>query len=168
MTLSLAGPISGLYILAPDQLLHIHPSSWRFWAGSWVGWRAVACLAIAGWLASRGLSGHCGLVGIPRFVWQLWAGWRPIVCLAIVGWLGSTVLSAGASGSERKERPWLKKYKFLIKIMTKINGLEVRERAARSIDFLLKSVRKSTVSSAGAPGSERPGAAGTEKVSISC
>ena len=37
----------------------------------------------------------------------------------------------------------------------------------KNIDFLLKSIRKSTVSRAGASGSERQGAAGTEKVSIS-
>ena len=81
----------------------------------------------------------------------------------------------GRQGASGQDRPGLKKYRFLIKINKKINGFEcrgVRERAARSgrdwksIDFLLKSLRKSTVSSAGASGSERPGAAGTEKVSI--
>ena len=37
----------------------------------------------------------------------------------------------------------------------------------KNIDFILKSIRKSTDSSAGASGSERQGSAGTEKVSIS-
>ena len=74
----------------------------------------------------------------------------------------------GRPGASGQERPGLKKYRFLIEIIEKINGFEcrgVRERAARSgrdrksIDSSLKSIRKSTVSSAGASGSgqERPG-----------
>ena len=55
----------------------------------------------------------------------------------------------GRPGASGKDRPGLKKYRFLIKIIEKINGFEsrgVRERAARSgrdwksIDFLLKSI----------------------------